>query len=453
MYINDTIAAITTATGEAGVAIVRISGPQSLFIADQIVVTGGLPPSQRKNHSLCFGRIKKDKEILDEVLILIMKNPQSYTAEDVIEIQCHGGRISSKRILRLVLQQGARIARPGEFTERAFLNGKIDLLQAEAVLDLIHARTERAAATAIDQLEGGLSRIFHRLYDQLLAIVSDIEATLDFSEEDIEPLHSSEVEERINAVSDEVKKVMATYDEGRMLREGASVVILGRPNAGKSTLLNALLESDRAIVSHIPGTTRDIIEEGIVLDGVPLRLIDTAGLRDAECDIEAEGIRRTHERLARADYILFVRDCSICDSQEEIMIAGLDPEKTIIIANKVDLIEYKPLSMNGIKEIKTILKERKGVDEIRLHLTDMIDRKMSGEESDHAVVSERHYRVLGRVEEELKQVHYLIKENQLDGVLASSHIRQAMESIAEITGKSFHEDLLGSIFSKFCVGK
>ncbi|MDD3605078.1 MAG: tRNA uridine-5-carboxymethylaminomethyl(34) synthesis GTPase MnmE, partial [Kiritimatiellae bacterium] len=296
---DDTIAAIGTAPGTGGIAVVRVSGPRTMEIADRIVRCSAPRPSMRRTMSVIYGHIAAAAGDVDEVLVLVMKGPGSYTREDMIEIQGHGGRVMAAAVLQAVLDAGARLAEPGEFTKRAFLNGRIDLTQAEAVADIVGARSRRAGRAALEQLEGSLSAAVNALYDRLMGIAADMEATLDFPEEDIPEALIQDVPDRISRAVSEMDLLISSWQEGRLLREGALIVISGRTNVGKSTLLNALLDTDRAIVSHIPGTTRDIIEEGLVLDGIPVRLVDTAGLRETSCEIESEGIRRTMRHIAR----------------------------------------------------------------------------------------------------------------------------------------------------------
>ena len=333
----DTIAAIATPPGQGGVGIVRVSGSKVWKIADGIFKSAERP-SLAKGGTFLHGKVMSaDGAEIDEALCLIFRAPKSYTGEDTVEIQGHGGPVVLKKILRCCLDAGARMAEPGEFTKRAFLNGKLDLVQAEAVADLIHAQSDRAAQAALEQLEGGLSKKFNALYDGLMATAADIETTLDFVEdelpEDVFPNLGSKLDESFQWL----ENLLATWDEGRLLREGASVVIMGRPNAGKSTLFNALLGHDRAIVTALPGTTRDVLEETFVLDGIPLRILDTAGLRETECLIEQEGIRRARVHSAAADIAIYLIDSSQPFSPEDgPHLAKLDPKRTVVVLNKAD---------------------------------------------------------------------------------------------------------------------
>ncbi len=334
-YTTDTIAAMATPSGEGGIAIVRLSGPDTFRIIQTIFTPTGKPFAEREPNTFAHGHIMDESCPIDEVLVLIMRSPKSYTCEDMVEIQGHGGRISAQRILHQCTQHGARLAEPGEFTKRAFMNGRIDLLQAEAVGDLIHARSERAATIAMEQLRGGLSATVNTLYDDVLKASTNLEVSLDFSEEDI---CSSVIENCTSCIMLSVNRLdnlLKSWTEGHVLREGASVVIIGNPNTGKSTLLNALLQQDRAIVTDQPGTTRDTLEESFVLQGIPIRLIDTAGIRETNCAIEKEGISRTRRVQNSADILLFLIDASQpLDGILEERIAQCTADKTLFIINK-----------------------------------------------------------------------------------------------------------------------
>lgn len=453
--LQDTIAAISTAPGEAGIAIIRVSGPASLAIADNLFTCTGPPPSQRRPFTFAHGWIKSLGHVLDEAILLIMRAPHSYTREDVIEIQCHGGALSARRILQAVLREGARLAEPGEFTQRAFLNGRIDLVQAEAVLDLIRARSDRAASAALEQLEGSLSRLFEDTYNSLVAVNADLEATLDFSEDDdVSPTVIPDVLKRLELIQSQIGSILETWEEGHLLREGALVVISGKPNVGKSTLLNVLLEKDRAIVSATPGTTRDIIEETMILDGIPIRLVDTAGLRITACDVESEGVRRTRRQMQQADIHLYLMDISqALDKDDNENLTGLDPQRTILILNKYDL--GNKLLLHDYKDLATIkscLISRDGLNEIRQSIINKLGSVSS--RPPHAVISERHRQILISAGNELCEAVAMLRTLRDDVVvLASSRIQMAIELFGQITGKTYHEELLNVIFSKFCVGK
>jgi tRNA modification GTPase len=312
LYDPDTITAIATPPGEGGVGVVRISGPDVWSIADVIFkALDQVPVSKRAHGTFAYGKVvEPDGTEIDTGLALVMRAPKSYTCEDVVEIQGHGGAVGMRRILRLALEAGARMAEPGEFTKRAFLNGRIDLVQAEGIFDLIRARSDRAASAALEQMEGRLSTVFDGVYEAFLEVAANLETTLDFVEDELPDDVFAGIAELMDQTFEQLEELLDTWDEGRLLREGARVVILGRPNAGKSTLLNALLGFDRAIVSSTAGTTRDTIEEGFVLNGIPLRVIDTAGLRETDCEIEAEGVRRAEAHGAEANLAIYLVDAS-----------------------------------------------------------------------------------------------------------------------------------------------
>lgn len=452
--INDTIAAISTAPGEGGIAIIRISGPESRSVADKIFKCSLPRPSERPSPSVVYGHIISEGTIIDEALLLIMRAPRSYTREDVVEFHCHGGTISAKRILRAILKEKIRLAEPGEFTKRAFLNGRIDLLQAEAVLDVIRAQTDRSATLAIEQMEGRLSASFDDIYNIILNSCADIEATLDFIDEELPDSFMPAAIQRLNEAVQKIDALLETWDEGHVIREGALVVISGKPNAGKSTLLNALLGRDRVIVSPIPGTTRDVIEEQIVIDGVLMRLVDTAGLRLSECSLEQESVRRAKNQIERADINLHVIDVSIIMEAEDYKnIISLDQKKTIIVLNKIDLgFVVNPATFCDHTLIKAQLSDNKGISEIK---TEII--KKSGVPKCHVhqfVISERHRNILIASRDDLAEaISILCSHDESSVVLAASKVRSALDRIAQATGKKYHQELLDSIFNRFCIGK
>ncbi|MFH0954032.1 MAG: tRNA uridine-5-carboxymethylaminomethyl(34) synthesis GTPase MnmE [Verrucomicrobiota bacterium] len=453
---DDTITAIATAPGEAGVSIVRISGPDSLRVADKVFSGPPPRPSERSSHVVLHGRITGDGGDVDEVLLLIMRAPHSYTCEDVVEIQGHGGTLAARRILRRVLESGARMAEPGEFTRRAFLNGRIDLLQAEAVLDLVRARSDRAAAAAVEQLEGGLSRRFNVIYDGLLSVATDLEATLDFPDDELPSSTVTELAARLTSARDEVGSLLGTWDEGHLIREGALVVIAGRPNVGKSTLMNALLGKDRVIVSHLPGTTRDTIEEGLVLDGIPIRLVDTAGLREAQSEIEQEGIRRTKAHMQKADLHLYVVDASApLEAEDRDRLKTLGDERTVVVLNKTDLGRVvKAEDVPGFAAVETSLVKGVGVDEVRREMSLKLESGVDLSAPPHAVISERHRQLLTETGGEIGKALELLEKGPGDNtVLAAECLRSALESVGSATGRVYQEELLASIFSRFCIGK
>jgi tRNA modification GTPase len=450
----ETIAAIATAPGEGAVSIVRVSGPGSLAIADRLFKGKAPLPSFRPGGSFVHGLLEGPAGVTDEVILLIYRAPHSYTREDAVEIQGHGGSAAAKRILRAVLDAGARLAEPGEFTKRAFLSGRIDLVQAEAVLDLIRARTDRAAQAALEQLNGRLSGAFNALYDKTLVACGDLESTLDFSEDELPATLMADVALKLKSIRAEFKRLLDSWDEGHVLREGASVAIAGRPNVGKSTLLNALLGKERAIVTPLAGTTRDTIEEQITIDGYLVRICDTAGLRDSSCLIEQDGIRRARELVLQSDLIIYVVDGSLPFSQEDRdHLARLQKHKTIIVINKSDISineTVKPLASDwsvryisaarseGLEDLKKGIIEHLGVREGIPH---------------HAVISERHRHLLISAHKDIVEAGLILSRAEADPTLAASRLRMALETLGTVTGRIYHEELLNNIFSRFCIGK
>ena len=453
MNSNDTIAAIATPPGEGGVGIIRVSGAGVWKIADKIF-TGGATPSNAAGGTFLFGKITgTGGEEIDEALCLIFRAPRSYTGEDTVEIQAHGGPVILKKILRRCLDCGARMAEPGEFTKRAFLNGKLDLVQAEAVADLIHARSDRAAKAAVEQLDGGLSRRFNQIYDGLVGVAADIETTLDFVEDELPDDVFLNLGNKIDECFAQIEELLATWDEGRVLREGVRVVIMGRPNAGKSTLFNSLLGHDRAIVTDIPGTTRDVIEESVVLNGVPLRVLDTAGLRETGCLIEQEGIRRARVQSVAADIILYLIDSSLpCSNEDSENLNQLNPARTIVVLNKSDKRNANfQFPISNFKTVETSLLRGEGIEKLR----DAI-QTLTGISSApaNAVISERHRNLLAAARAEIEIARERIAAGGEEiAAVAAEHLRTALESLGQITGRVYHNELLDNIFSRFCIGK
>ncbi len=471
--LGDTIAAIATPLGEGGLAIVRLSGPEALLVADRCFEPAGKSakkPSEAPTHTIHYGRIVRNGQVIDEVLLAVMRAPRTYTREDVVEITCHGGLLPAKLVLETVLQSGARLAEPGEFTKRAFLNGRIDLAQAEAVIDLIHARTELAVRAANEQLAGQLSRRVNRLRDEFLLVLAHIEAQLDFPEEDIEPATKTQLVEKLKSGLDEIDQLLRTAKEGQILRRGVRAAIVGRPNVGKSSLLNQLLGHDRAIVSHLPGTTRDTIEETANIRGLPVVLIDTAGLREARDVVEQEGVRRTRIALERAELVLHVLDGSEELTQaDEAFLAEFATKKRILIINKIDLprrlvlpehllgpesvgspstetnrhrpivVEISCLTGVGIEQLKDAIKQLIWSGEITAEMLQV-------------TINARHQQALARARAATEQA---IESLQADRGLEITAIdlRDAINALGDVVGKTVTDDLLDVIFSQFCIGK
>ena len=453
--LNDTIAAIATPVGEGGIAVVRLSGPQSLLVADASFRPFGktsLAPSVAPTHTIHFGKIVRQGRVLDEVMLAVMRAPRSFTREDVVEITCHGGLLPAKLVLDTVLKNGARLAAPGEFTRRAFLNGRIDLAQAEAVADLIHSRTELALAAANEQLAGKLSQRINLLRDDLMKILAHIEAHIDFPEEDIAPDTREQLMDRLQAGIAFIDELLRTANEGRILRRGIRAAIIGRPNVGKSSLLNQLLGRDRAIVSHIPGTTRDTIEETANVRGIPVVFIDTAGLREASDEIEIEGIRRSRGALADAELILHVLDAGEpLTAEDEKLLSEFAQKKRVIVRNKTDLpirLQLPPgiealdiccLTSKGIEEVKDAIKEKVWAGEIQAEMWQVM-------------INARHQDALQRARAGIERTVAALRDG-LGLELAALDLRIAANAVGEIVGKTTTDDLLDTIFSQFCIGK
>lgn len=453
LYEPDTIAAIATPPGEGGVGIVRISGPEVWGIADTIFsALDQVPVSQRDHGTFAYGKVlDAEGGEIDTGLALVMRAPKSYTCEDVVEIQGHGGAVGMRRILRRALEAGARMADPGEFTKRAFLNGRIDLVQAEGIFDLIRARSDRAASAAMEQMEGKLSRQFDAIYDAFLEVAANLETTLDFVEDELPDDVFSGIADLLDRTFLSLDELLDTWDEGRLLREGARVVILGRPNAGKSTLLNVLLGFNRAIVSSTAGTTRDTIEEGFVLDGIPLRIIDTAGLRQTDCEIEAEGIRRAEAHGQEAHLAIYLVDASQpLHDEDRMRLERLDPAKSVIVLNKID----QGSRVEGVEGVPASLIAGEGIDALKRAMAETLEKGADLHTPPHAVISERHRQLLVKAHREARQAREFLNENvEENAVLASEHLRSALEYLGQVTGRVYHEELLDNIFSRFCIGK
>lgn len=453
---QDTIAAIATAPGEAGIAILRVSGPGAFHIADR-VFAGTRKPSEAPANTVLYGQLvaAETGAPIDEVILLTFRAPRSYTREDVIEIQGHGGRVTVRRMLRAVLACGARLAEPGEFTRRAFLNGRIDLVQCEAVADLIRAQSDRAAAAALEQLNGVTSHSIECIYNDLIDLDADIEATMDFVEDELPPGINAALHERLNACRASVKTLLDTWEEGHLLREGATVVISGEPNVGKSTLMNRLLGRARSIVTDIPGTTRDTIEEQLVIGGAPIRLVDTAGLREADCAVEREGIRRAESAMQAADVNLYVLDGSRPLAQAEAgRLAALRGARSLVVINKADLgVKLVPGDIPaGLPQVTISLLDEGAAAVVRGVIGEVLH--LHPDAPPHAAISERHRMALAEVLTELDQADAMMGRADIDGnLLVAEHLRVALALLGEITGREYSEELLDSIFSRFCIGK
>jgi tRNA modification GTPase len=454
---SDTIAAIATPPGESGLAVIRISGPRATAVADQVFCSARKPPTQlatAPSHTLHYGHIVREGRRLDEVLVAVMRAPRTFTREDVVEVSCHGGVLVTRLVLDALLAAGARAAQPGEFSRRAFLNGRLDLTQAEAVADVIHARTELALAAAQEQLAGSLSRRVGPLRDELLGLLAHVEAHIDFPDEDIAPDTRDRMTARLESALSTLDGLLATAREGQVLRRGIRTVIVGCPNAGKSSLLNRLLGHDRAIVSPVAGTTRDTIEETASIRGYPVVFIDTAGLRDAADDLEREGIRRTRKAADRAELVLHVLDGSDLLQPADLEFLGQFADKPrLLVLNKSDLprrLEL-PAGTQEAEPVPVSCVTGEGLETLKEAIAGRI-RSGATEALPEATINARHEDALRRAREGLDRTRTaLVAELGLE--LVALDLRIAVTAIGEIVGGTATDDLLDSIFSQFCLGK
>jgi tRNA modification GTPase len=454
---DDTIAAIATPLGEGALAVIRVSGRDALTVADRCFRPAGrraVTPSAAASHTLHLGQVVRDGRVVDEVLLAVMRAPRTYTREDVVEISCHGGVLPAKLVLEAVLAAGARLAEPGEFTKRAFLNGRLDLAQAEAVADIIRARTDLALAVAEEQLAGRLSQRINRLRDDLMHVLAHVEAHIDFPEEDIAPETQSQLRARLLATTSFLDELLRTAAEGQILRQGVRAAIVGRPNVGKSSLLNQLLGHDRAIVAPTPGTTRDTIEESANIRGLPVVFVDTAGLRDAGEAVEQEGIRRSQAALRSAELVLLVLDRSEpLQPEDERLLADLAGRKHLVVLNKSDLPPRLELSVEvAVPAVPVSCLSGEGLEPLK----DAIQRRVwSGAlrtERIEAMINARHQDALRRTREAASRAIAALEGGApLD--LVAFDLRLAVNAVGEVVGKTAVDDLLDRVFREFCLGK
>lgn len=462
MNFHDTIAAIATARGEAGIGIVRVSGSLALPIASELFRSPRIVSlAELPTHTLTYGHVvdtTASDEIIDEVLLGIMHAPKTYTGEDVVEFNCHGGMVTLTAVLDLVVKNGARIAEPGEFTKRAFLNGRLDLAQAEAVAELIASKTNLSRKVAIEALAGRLSDTVNRLSDRLAGLLAEIEASIDFPEEDLDFMKVETQLETARAVQSDLVTLLETATEGRIITEGVNVAILGKPNVGKSSLLNALVGTKRAIVTDTPGTTRDTIEEAVNISGIPLKLIDTAGIRQTSDIVEQEGVKRSKAVLDRAELLLLMFDASQPLNDADLnLLQTAQSSKAILILNKVDLPVVTPsaaLLAHCPKKriVETAIPEGKGLNKLKAAVCEELLGGESVIGESPIVTNARHQEALRRANEGL---NYTIEslENGMPPDLVAVDLRISLDGLGDIVGKTTTEDILDRIFSQFCVGK
>ncbi|WP_139856318.1 tRNA uridine-5-carboxymethylaminomethyl(34) synthesis GTPase MnmE [Aequorivita sinensis] len=468
---TDTIVAMATPAGAGAIAVLRLSGPEAITIASSIFTSvSGKSLAEQKTHTVHLGHIKDGEKIIDEVLVSIFKNPNSYTGEDVIEVSCHGSNYIQQEIVQLCLRKGCRMAQAGEFTLRAFLHGKMDLSQAEAVADLIASDSAASHQLAIQQMRGGFSSEIKRLREELLNFASLIELELDFAEEDVEFANREDFQKLISKITHVLKRLIDSFATGNVLKNGIPVAIVGEPNVGKSTLLNALLNEERAIVSDIAGTTRDTIEDEIVIGGIGFRFIDTAGIRETTDTIEGLGIQKTFQKIEQAQVVIYLFDSEKFNSEvsgqkskfkvEIETIKNKYPQKNlIIVANKADKLSEEErqklkVTLSEIDNTSALLlsaKSNLGVEELQNKLLDFVNTGAL-RNNETIVTNSRHYDSMLKALEEIIKVQQGI-DNNLSGDLLAIDIRQALYYFGEITGEISNDELLGNIFANFCIGK
>ncbi|BBM55922.1 tRNA modification GTPase TrmE [Leptotrichia wadei] len=452
----DTIAAISTPKGEGGIAIIRISGDKSFEILDKIFVKKN-PNADLGFYKLNYGFIKDGEKTVDEVMAVRLKAPKSYTCEDIVEINCHGGTLVSEKVLELVLRNGARHAESGEFTKRAFMNGRIDLSQAEAVMDIIQGKTEKSVSLSLDQLRGDLRDKVNQFKKALLDITAHVNVVLDYPEEGIDDPLPAELRNNLEKVYEEANRLIDSYDTGKKIKEGIKTVIVGKPNVGKSTLLNALLHEERAIVTHVAGTTRDVIEEIINIKGVPLVLVDTAGIRKTDDIVENIGVEKSKQFIGKADLVLLVLDASKGLENEDIEVINQIKEnkkKVIVLLNKIDLNKKINLEGHNLENIVEIsAKDNIGIEDMQEKIYSYIVEEDVENSSEKLIITNiRHKTALEKTKDAIKNIFETI-DMGLPMDLISVDLKEALDSLSEITGEISSEDILDHVFGNFCVGK
>ena len=457
----DTIAAISTAPGEGAIGIVRISGDDAIRIADEVYRLKDKRLKEQPSHTIHYGHIvdPKNDEVIDEVMVTVLRAPKTFTREDIVEINCHGGIVAINRILQLVLRMGARLAEPGEFTKRAFLNGRIDLSQAEAVMDLIRAKTDKSMQMAMRQLDGELSKLIQNLRQEILNTLAQVEVNIDYPEyDDVEEMTLQLLREKTQQVSQGIRALLNTASQGKILRDGLKTAIVGRPNVGKSSLLNVLLREEKAIVTDIAGTTRDTIEEYVNVRGVPLQLIDTAGIRETDDVVERIGVERSRKALSEADFVLLILNQSEELMDEDLRLLEQTKDfKRIILLNKTDLPTI--IDMDKVKEfatdseiVTTSMLKKEGIDQLEEKIADYFFQGQMNERDATYLSNTRHIALLEKAEQALQEVANGV-EMGMPVDLIQIDFTRAWDLLGEITGDTVQDELLTQLFSQFCLGK
>ena len=451
---DDCIAAISSATGEAGIGIVRMTGEGCVDVLDSVFKRAN-ENADLINRKMTYGHIVDDNEIVDEVLVCYMKAPHTYTREDVVEIYTHGGVVAVRKVLEVLLNNGARLAEAGEFTKRAFLNGRIDLSQAEAIIDMIKAKTDKAYSVSMKQLEGSVNRNIKQLRDKLLDMLSHVEYSINFTEDMQDELDNTPVLNEGKEVLDKLKKLSESANRGRIIRDGINTTIIGKPNVGKSSLLNALLKENRAIVTDIPGTTRDVIEEYIDLDGISLKINDTAGIRDTEDIVEKIGVEKSVSFISYSDLIIAIFDSSReFDDEDRKILDLIRDKKSIVLLNKIDLDGGFDVDENleGIEVIHTSIKNNEGIEDLENKIIEMFNDGYIEANNDNIITNIRHRDIINKAIKSLESsLHDMEAGVPID--CFEVDLRNAWEILGEITGETVDDDVLNKIFSDFCIGK
>lgn len=455
----DTIAAIATPPGEGAISIVRLSGDDAVTLADQVFK--GKDLTKVSSHTINYGHFidPNTREIIDEVMVSVLRAPKTFTREDTVEINCHGGIVPTNKILQVLLTNGARLAEPGEFTKRAFLHGRIDLAQAESVMDLIRAKTDRSMKAALNQLDGELSQLIRNLRQEILDVLAQVEVNIDYPEyDDVEEMTSKLLREKALDVCAKIEQLLVTARQGKILREGLATVLVGRPNVGKSSLLNHLLHEDKAIVTDIAGTTRDVIEEYVNVLGVPLKLVDTAGIRETDDRVEKIGVERSRQALDRSDLVILLLNASEPLTTEDIELLQLTQDKKrIIVLNKMDLEPKLDLNelyqyVDKAEVLKTSVLKNEGIRELEEHIATLFYGGIENSQTTVLVTNARHIALLEQAKAALEAVLTGL-EQELPVDLVQIDMTRAWELLGEITGDSYQDELLDQLFSQFCLGK